>query len=168
MCMCVDFSTFGLRIRCCQVTFSIRLMLGSQPRLSPVLSALLIASLHPLPGFTVRFGLLPSAPSHGRLVLAWLSLVSRRRRLSCLCYHCGCVAAVPSLGDGICAYRCRTVVGGRYLCLVLPYHRCEMVYVLLHRCTDPARGLYLCLHAVSACQRVSFVLLLLVFAFLCY
>ena len=150
-------------------------MLGSQPRLSPVLSALLIASLHPLPGFTVRFGLLPSAPSHGRLVLAWLSLVSRRRRLSCLCYHCGCVAAVPSLGDGICAYHCRTVVGGRYLCLLLPYHpwgtvsacaycchtivvrwymclllpyhRCEMVYVLLHRCTDPG-GLYLCLLAV--------------------
>ena len=152
--MCVDFSTFGLRIRCSQVTFSIGFMLCSQPRLSPVLSALLIASLHPLPSFTVRFGLLPSAPSHGGLVLAWLSLVSRRRRLSCLCYHCGCVAAVPSLGDGICAYCCHTIVVRWYMCF--------------STAAQTLGGLYLCLHAVSACQRVSFVLLLLVFAFLCY
>ena len=149
-------------------------MLGSQPRLSPVLSALLIASLHPRPGFTVRFVLLPSVPSHGRLVLAWLSLVSRRRRLSCLCYHCGCVAAVPSLGDGICAYRCRTVVGGRYLCLLLPYHpwgtvsvliaaipswwdgicaySCHTIVVRWYMCFSTAvqtlGGLYLCLLAV--------------------
>ena len=54
--------------------------------------------------------------------------------------------AIPSLGDGICAYRCHTIVGGRYLCLLLPHHRGEMVYVLLHCCTDPG-GLYLCLLA---------------------
>ena len=124
-------------------------MLGSQHRLSPVLSALLIASLHPLPGFTVRFGLLPSAPSHGRLVLAWLSLVSRRRRLSCLCYHCGCVAAVPSLGtefvpttavpslgDGICAYCCHTIIVRWYMCFstaVQTLGGCICAYLLRRR-----------------------------------
>ena len=149
-------------------------MLGLQPRLSPVLSALLIASLHPLPGFTVRFGLLPSAPSHGRLVLAWLSLVSRRRRLSCLCYHCGCVAAVPSLGDGICAYRCRTVVGGQYLCLLLPYHCCEMVYVFLHCCTDPGGPVFVltCCVGLPTCVCCALaahvcILTLLTFVVLC-
>ena len=92
--MCGDFSTFGL---------SIGFMLGSQPRLSAVLSALLIASLHPLPSllfasdsFRVRLRMADWC-LHGSLwyhgVAVYLAVLTLRVRC------------------------CRTVVGGRYLCL---------------------------------------------------
>ena len=163
-------------------------MLCSQPRLSPVLSALLIASLHPLPSFTVRFGLLPSAPSHGGLVLlmAIFGVTAFAFYLACaitagalLPYRrWGTVfvptAAVPLLGNGICAYRCHTIVVRWYMCLFLPYHRCEMVYVLLHCCTDPGGPVFVltCCVGVPRCvccalaARVC-ILTLLTFVVLC-
>ena len=160
--MCVDFSTFGLRIRCSQVTFSIGFMLGSQPRLSPVLSDLLFAS----DSFRARLRMADWC-LHGSLwyhgVAVYLAVLSLRVRCCrtvvggrYLCLPLPyrrwgtvsvLIAAIPSLGNGICAYCCHTIVVRWYMCLLLPYHRCEMVYVLLHSCTDPG-GLYLCLLAV--------------------
>ena len=148
-------------------------MLGSQSRLSAVLSALLIASLHPLPGllfasdsFRARLRMADWC-LHGSLryhgVAVYLAcaitagaLLPYRRWGRNLCLPLPyrrwgtvsvLIAAIPSLGNGICAYRCHTIVVRWYMCLFLPYHRCEMVYVLLHCCTDPG-GLYLCLLAV--------------------
>ena len=144
-------------------------MLGSQPRLSAVLSALLIASLHPLPSllfssdsFRARLRMADWC-LHGSLwyhgVAVYLAcaitegaLLPYRRwgTVSVL------IAAIPSLGNGICAYCCHTIVVRWYMCLFLPYHRCEMVYVLLHCCTDPGGA---CICAYLLCRHAKVCLL---------
>ena len=110
-------------------------MLGSQSRLSAVLSALLIASLHPLPGL-----LFASDSFRARLRMADRCLHGS------LWYHGVAVyLAVLSLRVRC----CRTVVGGRYLCLPLPYRRWGTVSVLIAAIPSLGNGICAyCCHTI--------------------
>ena len=142
--MCVDFSTLGLRIRCSQVTFSVGSGLGLPPQSCTVGFT---DRFPPPPGFTDRFGLPLSAPSPVGLVLCRAPF-----DVTALAFYLASAITAGALlpyrcWGTFCAYRCRTIVGGWYLCF--------------STAGQALGALYLCLLAVQACRGLSAVLLLL-------